>query len=228
MEGSKFTTSANGWMTSDIFVDFFVNHFLQHVTERPLILLYDGHATHITMEIIDAARVSGVVLFVLPPHSSHLLQPLDVSVFSPFKKSLNTEMHKYIHENPLCVVTRQQLPRLICTSYSSSMTVSNIMAGFRKTGIFPFDPTVAKPKPQPTKSVDTNATASKSQTRKERRDVRAIKVLLEGKEAAFQEAKKRKADDDDTDTSTQAAKKRKTFVPLLAQLSQNRVLGTKF
>ena len=93
------------------------------------------------------------------------------------------------------------------------MTVSNIMAGFRKTGIFPFDPTVAKPKPQPTKSVDTNATASKSQTRKERRDVRAIKVLLEGKEAAFQEAKKRKADDDDTDTSTQAAKKRKTFVP---------------
>jgi hypothetical protein len=42
MEGSKFTTSPNGWVTSEIFIDFFRNHFLLHVTERPLILLYDG------------------------------------------------------------------------------------------------------------------------------------------------------------------------------------------
>ena len=42
MEGSNFTTSPNGWVTSEIFIDFFRNHFLLHVTERPLILLYDG------------------------------------------------------------------------------------------------------------------------------------------------------------------------------------------
>jgi hypothetical protein len=47
MEGSKFTILENGWVTCDIFLDFFKNHFLTNVTERPAILLYDGHATHI-------------------------------------------------------------------------------------------------------------------------------------------------------------------------------------
>ena len=147
MEGSKFTTSPNGWVTSEIFIDFFRNHFLLHVTERPLILLYDGHATHVTLEIIDLARRSDVHLFVLPPHSSHLLQPLDVSIFSPFKNSLNLEMHKYMHDHPNNIITRQLLPGIINTAYKNSMSVQNIMSGFRKTGIFPFDAEIALPRP---------------------------------------------------------------------------------
>lgn len=132
MEGSKFTTSENGWVTSDIFLDFFKNHFLTNVTERPVILLYDGHSTHITANIIETARESNVHLFVLPPHSSHMLQPLDVSIFSPFKQQLNSEIHKYLHNHPHTVITRQQLPSFINTAYRSSMLVSNIMSGFRK------------------------------------------------------------------------------------------------
>ena len=89
MEGSKFITSENGWLTSDIFLDFFKHHFLTNVTERPAILLYDGHATHITAGIIKIARESNLHLSVLPPHSSHMFQPLDVAVFSPFKQQLN-------------------------------------------------------------------------------------------------------------------------------------------
>ena len=47
-------------------------------------------------------------------------------------------MHSQTHS----VLTSEQLPSLINTAYPSSMTVSNIMAGFRKTGIFPFNPSV--------------------------------------------------------------------------------------
>lgn len=201
MEGSKFTTSPNGWVTSDIFLDFFANHFLQHVTERPLILLYDGHSTHITFDIIETARQSDVHLFVLPPHSSHLLQPLDVSVFSQFKKHLNTEMHKYMHSNPTCVITRQLLPSMISRAYERSMSVSNIMAGFRKTGICPFDPEIVKPTPTTTCQLPTPPISCS--TRKERKDSRSIKILFEDKNTAFE---------DSTEVKT-TKKKRKTFVP---------------
>jgi hypothetical protein len=52
------------------------------------LLLYDGHTTHINADIIKAAKKDNIHLFVLSPHSSHRLQPLDISVFSSFKNSL--------------------------------------------------------------------------------------------------------------------------------------------
>ena len=106
---SKFTTSPNGWVIYEIFQ----NHFLVHETQRYLILLYDGHATHIILDVNDLARKDDVHMFILPPHSSHILQPLDVLVFSPFKKSLSLKVFKYLHDNPNNVSTRQLLPGII-------------------------------------------------------------------------------------------------------------------
>ncbi|VDI36209.1 Hypothetical predicted protein [Mytilus galloprovincialis] len=182
--GSKFNTFVNGGLTTEIFLDLFKNHFLVHVTYRPLILLYDGHATHITMDIIETARNSDVHLFVLSPHSSHMLQQLDVSVFSPFKKSVNSELHKQMHE------TREQLPGFINTAYNSSMTVSNIMFGFCKTGIFPCNPEVVLQKPKPADPVPTAKPLSIIPTRKEIKDMRLIKVLFENKVSNVEETLK--------------------------------------
>ena len=139
LEGTEYRVSPSGWSNSTLFLDFFQNHFLHHVKVRPAILLYDGHSTHVTQDVTEAARQENVHLFVLPPHSSHCLQPLDVAVFSPFKSSLNTEIHKFLHSHPNQVITLEQLPGMIAAAYRSAMTVSNIMAGFRKTGIFPLD-----------------------------------------------------------------------------------------
>ena len=63
-------------------------HFSQHVTTRPILLLYDGHTSHYTAQVIAEAKEQGIYLFALPPHTSHFLQPLDKSVFGPFKKKL--------------------------------------------------------------------------------------------------------------------------------------------
>ena len=100
-------------------------------------------------------------LFVLPPHN-RMLQPLDVAVFSPFKQKLNSEIHKYLHSHPHTVIARRQLPSLISTAYQSSLTVTStgIMSGFRKTGIFPFDPDAAKIKP-PTLELSATKTTKK-------------------------------------------------------------------
>ena len=37
------------------------------------------------LELVDLCRENNVILFCLPPHTTHALQPLDVSVFKSLK-----------------------------------------------------------------------------------------------------------------------------------------------
>ena len=90
-----------------------------------------------------------------------------------------------MHENPNRVVTRNDLPKLIATAYKSSMTVSNIMAAFRKTGIFPFNPDVVLEQLNVCPTVSSTAEPS---SRKERKDTRVVKVLLSEKAQKIESA----------------------------------------
>ena len=144
-EGTVFKSSTTGWSNSHLFLDFFNNHFLKVITTRPLFVLYDGHSSHVGLDLIETARADNVHLFVLPPHSSHILQPLDVSVFGPFKKTLSALFQNFIHKNPSLSIVLEDLPFFISKAFQSAMTVPVIMAGFRKTGIFPFCPVSPAP-----------------------------------------------------------------------------------
>ena len=50
-------------------------------------LIVDGHASHILNEFIKFIKANKIICICLPPHSTHLLQPLDVSVFGPLKQN---------------------------------------------------------------------------------------------------------------------------------------------
>lgn len=112
-------------------------------------------------------------------------------------------MHKYLHKHPNNVITRQLLPSLISTAYKSSMTTQNIMSGFRKTGICPFNPEMVKTQASTSQiSVTVNLT---NQTRKEELDSALISVLFQDKVSTFNQAKK--------GTEVPPKKKRKKCVP---------------
>lgn len=49
------------------------------------LLLVDGHTSHLTKEVVEYCEQHKIILFILPSHSTHLLQPLDVAVFQPYK-----------------------------------------------------------------------------------------------------------------------------------------------
>ena len=139
LEGTVFKESQSGWSNSEIFREYMTEHFCKHVTARPILLLFDGHSSHYTSHVIAEAKERGIHLYALPPHTSHFLQPLDKSVFGPFKKRLYNMIHSWLHDHPGQLVTKNLLPRMLCNSLIDSMTVSNIQAGFRSTGIFPFN-----------------------------------------------------------------------------------------
>ena len=70
-----FGVSPNGWMTTDIFYEWFVQ-FTSEVTERPLLLVvYDGHLSHVSIKLIEQAISEDITLVKLPPHVTDLATP---------------------------------------------------------------------------------------------------------------------------------------------------------
>ena len=67
--GTKYARSENGWIDTDLFEHWFINHFLTHaVSSRPLLLLIlDGHKTHYQLHVCQEARKQEVIIFCLPP-----------------------------------------------------------------------------------------------------------------------------------------------------------------
>ena len=111
-EGSAFILTENGYMDSAGYVAY-TKLLLSQIPERPLILITDGHKTR------DAATLQcamdDVHVFQLHSHSTHLTQPLDVSVYPVFKRSWSAVFDNYcMQQKNLCNgVDRATVTKLI-------------------------------------------------------------------------------------------------------------------
>ena len=87
VSGSCYGVSDKGWVDQGLFHHWLKVHFLVNaVSRRPLLLLLDGHSSHFEPQSIEFAKENGVVIFRLPPHTTHECQLLDVGLFGPLKK----------------------------------------------------------------------------------------------------------------------------------------------
>ena len=85
------STSPNGWTDDFLCMEWFKKSFIPQATMwnrsgKPILLIYDGHGSHETSELCHLAQDNNIILFCLPPHTTHKLQPLDVGVFGPFQR----------------------------------------------------------------------------------------------------------------------------------------------
>ena len=72
-------------MTKELFFEWFKLSVQMTPRLRPVLLVLDGHGSHITIEVIEFAQSNNIHLLCLPSHTSHILQPLDIGVFKSFK-----------------------------------------------------------------------------------------------------------------------------------------------
>lgn len=80
--GTMYGLTEKGWIDTSTFEAWFIGHFLVYApTARPLLLLLDGHSSHYGPAAIRMASELDVIIFCLPPNTTHLLQPLDRSAF---------------------------------------------------------------------------------------------------------------------------------------------------
>ncbi|XP_033180906.1 tigger transposable element-derived protein 6-like [Mastacembelus armatus] len=141
--GSAGSGNASGWMQEEDFL-LFLNHFAKHTKvspEKKVLLLMDNHSSHLSVKAIDFCKEKGIVLLTFPPHCSHKLQPLDCSVYGPFKKMVNTASDAWMKMNPAKTMTIYDIPNIVKTALSAA-TPKNIRAGFQTTGIWPFNPDI--------------------------------------------------------------------------------------
>ncbi len=98
-----------------------------------------------TADLIKWASEKNIILFVLPPHTSHVLQPLDVAVFGSFKAIYYALVQEYMRRNIGTIVDRYNICEISSKAYAKSNTPANIISGFRRTGIYPLNPDVVTP-----------------------------------------------------------------------------------
>ncbi|CAG4965306.1 unnamed protein product [Parnassius apollo] len=140
-EGSDGDSYITGWMTAKSFLKF-MEHFKKHShasKDNPVLLILDNHESHVSIEVISYAKSNGITLLILPPHCSNKLQPLDIAIYSSFKSRYNTALSNWMLSNPGRTVTIYQIHGFIKTIMSQAFSQANILSGFKKSGIHPYN-----------------------------------------------------------------------------------------
>lgn len=139
--GTLGLANKSGWMTADLFVQV-MEHFIKHSVsskEKPSLLILDNHESHLSIEALNLAKDNGVTILTIPPHTSNKLQPLDVSCYFPFKAHYSAALNSKMMERPGTPLTIYDIAGCVRTAHERGLTPTNIISGFKKTGIFPFD-----------------------------------------------------------------------------------------
>ena len=58
-----------------------------------LLLVMDGYGSHVQFRTLQLFKEINIFVIALPSHTSHVLQPLDVTIFGPYKSYLQQTMH---------------------------------------------------------------------------------------------------------------------------------------
>ena len=141
LPGTLYGISENGWMTSEVFSEWF-HQFCDLVTERPLLLILGGHLTHVSIPVIMKGMEEDVTILKLPPHVTDVLQPLDVTCFRPLKRAWETMLNKWVNEFGAKEPIRKGIfVNKLGEVWHQGLSEANVKAGFSCTGIYPVDKT---------------------------------------------------------------------------------------
>ena len=139
--GADGSVSDSGWSNSIVFRNYLEDHFLKYVpshSDQKILLLLDGHKTHVSVGLVEWANERGIILFILPAHTSHFLQPMDVACFGPFQRIYDSLCHSFTRETS-GTITRYNICELACRAYTRALSAENLQSSFKRTGIYPLN-----------------------------------------------------------------------------------------
>ncbi|KAF2194233.1 DDE-domain-containing protein, partial [Zopfia rhizophila CBS 207.26] len=99
----------------------------------------DGYGSYLTRQFIEYTASHKIQLFALPPHTTHFLQPLDVGCFQPLKwyygKCLDFASRTGAKD-----ITKTDFFVTIAWVRQETFRLGIIRSGWRRSGIYPFNP----------------------------------------------------------------------------------------
>jgi hypothetical protein len=144
---AHYAASDSGFINSGIYVEW-VKIFIKE-SGGNCVLIADQHISRFDPEAINLMLEANVKLLLMPPHCTHHLQPADVSFFGAFKGALIAAMavagalstHFTISGSIKTALAAATVYRTDAHGYTNN----NWTSGFRKCGIFPYNPAAIDP-----------------------------------------------------------------------------------
>ncbi|XP_066980664.1 uncharacterized protein [Macrobrachium rosenbergii] len=139
---TRYNRTDSGWFDSTTFEDWFFKVILPYARskEGKKIIIGDNLASHVSLAVKSACEDHNISFVLLPPNSTHLTQPLDVSVFGPMKtqwQSLLSEFKATALGRKCAALTKTEFPRQLAKLMEKLQKnqAKIIESGFRKCGI---------------------------------------------------------------------------------------------
>ena len=91
--------SDNGWTNDDLGFEWLQEMFEKYTFQtagRYHLLILDDHSSHATANFDHFCMERRIIPLYMPPHSSHLLQPLDISCFAPLKQYYSQKIREMV------------------------------------------------------------------------------------------------------------------------------------
>jgi hypothetical protein len=139
-----FASSPNGWTSDELGLSWLQSLFNKETLAKAKrdwrLLILDGYGSHCTLKFQDRCQSNRILIAVFPPHSTHRLQPLDVSLFRPLATNYSQSLGKHTRL-PLGLVdiSKRDFFRNFYSAFEKTFTEASIRSGWHKTGIEPFD-----------------------------------------------------------------------------------------
>ncbi|KAF7572858.1 hypothetical protein PtrM4_077630 [Pyrenophora tritici-repentis] len=100
--------SENGWTTNELGLQW-LKHFDEHTKKRA-----------------QYCKENKIITICMPPHSSHLLQPLDVGCFAPLKKAYGRQAEDLMR-NRITHITKLEFLPCFIRAYNAAITSKRII-----------------------------------------------------------------------------------------------------
>ena len=141
---AHFTILSNGWSNNAIGLVWLKKVFERYTkparTTQKRLLIVDGHSSHVNMAFVDWADQHGIILLILPPHTTHCLQLLNVGLFQPLSTYYSIELDTIMNDSAGTIsMTKSFFWPLFKRAWDKAFTEANIQSAFRKAGIWPTD-----------------------------------------------------------------------------------------
>ncbi len=136
--------SESGYNNDDLAYDY-IHHFNRQSRKYQQglrrILLCDEYGSHLTREILEFCAQQKIHIFPLPPHTSHILQPLDVILFQPFKH-FHAKAVDQATQTGCSKFTKLEILTPISSIRRDTFKKNFILSSFRECGLIPYNPQV--------------------------------------------------------------------------------------
>ena len=184
-DGAYFAVSKKGWTNEELGLSW-LSKLFEPITRKKTgnarrLLIIDGHSSHLNMKFIELCDNHGIILAILPPHSTRRLQPLDVGIFSPLSTAYSNQIDHLIQSSQgFSRVTKRSFWSMFRTAWKTTLSFENIGSAFAATAVYPLCPEkvinqLKRKTPSPIQSDSESKKITPGSVRGARRAVKAIR-----------------------------------------------------